>query len=105
MIHRIPFGRIELLLNKTSEGETLWINSIDDSIKNTEDLLMNYYLFAESEKSVFEDWCPYHYIVRRNSAATKSINMHKLLDPVKVLKMVLKEVEQMRSLAALQSGD
>lgn len=43
---------------------------MDLSIKNNEDLLMNYYLFKKAKKSIYEDFCPYHYIVRKGSAAT-----------------------------------
>ncbi|MBR6917899.1 MAG: glycosyltransferase, partial [Clostridia bacterium] len=40
---------------------------IDKKIKNYEDLLMNYYLFKQAKVSVYEDFCPYHYIVREGS--------------------------------------
>ena len=40
---------------------------MDLKIKNYEDLLMNYFLFKESNHSVYEDWCPYHYLVRKGS--------------------------------------
>lgn len=63
----------------------------DISIRNTEDLLMNYYLFREARQSVFEDVCPYHYIVRRNSAANASVNEHQLQDPLKVKKILFQE--------------
>lgn len=58
---------------------------MDSSIRNFEDLLMNFYLFQAAEKSVFEDICPYHYILRPGSAATGKLNEHKLLDPLRVL--------------------
>ncbi len=61
------------------------------SIKNTEDLLMNYYLFRESYKNVFEDICKYRYILNSESATGKSLNIHQLLDPLKVKKILLKE--------------
>lgn len=57
---------------------------MDTTIKINEDLLMNYYLFRESRLSVFEDWCPYHYIVRRSSASRASLNLHKIYDPIRV---------------------
>lgn len=65
--------------------------NMDLSIKNTEDLLMNYYLFKESKKSVFEDVCKYNYVVRQGSAANKRINIHQLLDPLKVKKIILED--------------
>lgn len=67
---------------------------MDDTIKTNEDLLMNYYLFKRSEKSVFEDICPYHYIVRRGSAANSGVSVHKLLDPIKVRKAILDDLEK-----------
>ncbi len=61
---------------------------MDLSIKNNEDLLMNYYLFSSSNKSVYEDFCPYHYVVRANSASTCKINKHKLGDAIKVFETI-----------------
>lgn len=63
----------------------------DASIRNTEDLLMNYYFFREAELSVYEDVCPYHYILRSGSAANASVNEHQLQDPLKVKKILFQE--------------
>jgi glycosyltransferase involved in cell wall biosynthesis len=57
---------------------------MDQSIKINEDLLMNYWLFSNSSSSVFEDMCPYHYIVRKNSAANSVLNENHLYDPLRV---------------------
>lgn len=65
---------------------------MDFEIKNTEDLLMNYYLFKQAEKSVFIDKCYYHYILRRGSAATASMNIHKFKDPLTVLKLIEEDI-------------
>ena len=35
---------------------------MDPAMKNGEDYLMNYYLFAKAERAVYEDICPYYYI-------------------------------------------
>lgn len=56
----------------------------DLSIRNMEDLLMNYYLFRAANCSVYEDVCPYHYVVRSDSAANAAVNVHKLEGPLKV---------------------
>lgn len=72
----------KLLTNMINEGE------LDCSIKNNEDLLMNYLLFKRSDKSVYEDKCFYHYILRKGSAATSNVNEQKLKDPLKVLKAI-----------------
>lgn len=57
-------------------------------IKINEDLLMNYYLFKAAKSAVYEDFCPYNYILRKGSAATSQINENKLKDPLKVLKII-----------------
>ena len=64
---------------------------MDFTIKNTEDLLMNYYLFRESNCAIYEDWCPYHYIMRKNSASHNNPSKHMLLDPIRVTKRLLSE--------------
>ena len=53
---------------------------------------MNYWLFGRADHAVFEDVCPYHYVLRRGSAATASLNEHKLLDPIRVTKAILDDV-------------
>lgn len=64
---------------------------MDKSIRINEDLLMNFYLFRQAKKAVFEDVCPYHYVLRKGSAATSRLNEHKLKDPLKVLYLLLEE--------------
>ena len=61
---------------------------MDRSVKNTEDLLMNFYIFRESDNSVFEDFCPYHYMLREGSATSATVNEHKLEDPVRVAEKI-----------------
>ena len=58
------------------------------SVKINEDLLLNYFLFKRAKCSVYEDICPYNYILRQNSAATSRINENKLKDPIKVMKII-----------------
>ena len=74
--------RASLFLNVTDNPE------MDFSLKNNEDLLMNYFLFKSSEKSVFEDFCPYQYIVRSNSASKGAVSVNKLSDPIKAAKII-----------------
>ena len=64
---------------------------MDTSIRINEDLLMNFYLFRQAKKAVFEDVCPYHYVLRKGSAATSRLNEHKLKDPLKVQHRLLEE--------------
>ena len=68
------------------EGLEEWM---DCSIKNNEDLLMNYFLFEKAEKSVFEDFCPYHYILRQGSASFRAFHEHSLFDPIRVRQQIL----------------
>ncbi len=68
-------------------------NWMDASVRINEDLLMNFFLFRQASITVFEDICPYHYVLRKGSAATSRINEHKLKDPLKVLHILLKETE------------
>lgn len=62
---------------------------MDYSIKINEDLLMNYWLFKNADRAVYEDICPYHYIVRKGSAANSGISEHKLWDPLRVTRIIL----------------
>lgn len=84
-------GLCNKLFHKALFHRLLHDGIMDTSIKNNEDLLMNYYLFKESNMSIYEDWCPYHYLVRKGSAANAKLNEHMLLDPIKTTKILLKE--------------
>ncbi len=66
-------------------------DKMDTSVKNNEDLLMNYYLFSYSKKAVYVDKCFYHYMIRNGSAATSSVNENKLRDPLRVLNNIKNE--------------
>lgn len=63
-------------------------NAMDTDIRINEDLLMNYYLFSGADTSVYEDWCPYHYIVRSGSASRAKMNKHKIYDPIRVKEII-----------------
>ena len=62
---------------------------MDFSIRNNEDMLMNYYLFSGAEKAVYEDICPYHYLFRENSAARGKLNEHRIYDRIRVRQIIL----------------
>ena len=68
---------------------------MDKSIRINEDLLMNFYLFRRSKNAIFEDVCPYRYVLRKGSAATSKLNEHKLRDPIRVLHILLEETMDM----------
>lgn len=68
------------------QGISDWM---DVKIKYNEDLLMNYYLFNRAERSVFEGNCPYHYILRQDSASCKGISENYIFDPIRVRQILL----------------
>ena len=67
---------------------------MDRNIRINEDLLMNFYLFRRAETTVFEDVCPYHYMLRKGSAATSQLNEHKLWDPLRTLQILQAETRE-----------
>ena len=77
---------------------------IDASVKINEDLLMNYYFFRRSRKSIYYDICPYHYVLRKGSTATSKINFNKLYDPIKVQNTILDDVKNDGRLADVVYG-
>lgn len=62
---------------------------IDLSVKNNEDFLMNYYLFSRAQKAVWEDVCPYHYLLRSGSASYGQLSEHSIFDPIRVRQSIL----------------
>lgn len=74
---------------------------MDYTIKINEDVLMNYYLFKASNKAVYEDFCPYHYVLRPGSAATSKLNTNKLADPLKVSEIIWRDWPCATTLARL----
>ena len=67
---------------------------MDFSIKINEDVLMNYWLFKNARKSVYDDFCPYHYIVRAGSAANSKLNEHHLRDPLRVTRSIMEDADE-----------
>ena len=76
----------KLYRRRLFEGLENWM---DTSIRNNEDLLMNYYLFNRAETGVFEGNCPYHYILRKDSASCKGITEAVIFDPIRVRRILL----------------
>ena len=87
-------GLCNKLFHKSMFHELLRSGAIDGTIRNNEDLLLNYYLFREAKKSVYEDFCPYHYVLRAGSATTNKISEHKLKDPIRVMQILLQETKE-----------
>ena len=67
---------------------------MDASIRINEDLLMNYYLFTGAKRSVFDDWCPYHYMVRSASSSRAKLNQHQIYDPIRVKDIIRRAAEE-----------
>ena len=62
---------------------------IDPAIRINEDYLMNYYLFSRAKQSVYEDVCPYCYLLRAGSASYKVLHEHSIFDPIRVRQIIL----------------
>ena len=62
---------------------------MDPAITINEDYLMNYYLFAQVKKAVFEDVCPYCYLLRSGSASYRVLHAHSIFDPITVRQTIL----------------
>ena len=86
-------GLCNKLFHKNLLHSLLQDTVIDTSIKINEDLLMNFYLFSAAETSIFEDWCPYHYIVRDGSASRSKLNLNKIYDPINVKSIIMSVAE------------
>lgn len=65
---------------------------MDRTIRINEDLLMNFYLFSAADKAVYEDWCPYHYMMRCSSATRVRLNEHRIYDPIRVKEIIRQSV-------------
>ena len=87
-------GLCNKLFRKTLFQSLLQTGTFDTSVKINEDLLMNYYLFKAANSAVYEDFCPYHYLVRSTSVTRSEFKAYKVLDPVKVCKWILEDAEQ-----------
>lgn len=55
------------LCNKLYSRKLMQNSCLDMSVLNNEDLLRNFILFSRAKKSVFEDFCGYHYLQRPGS--------------------------------------
>ena len=76
----------KLFRRELFDGLESWM---DPAIKNNEDYLMNYYLFARAQSAVFEDICPYHYILRQGSASYRKLSRNSIFDPIRVRQIIL----------------
>lgn len=87
------------LFQALSDGKTI----MDLSLKENEDLLMNYCLFRAAHRSVFEDVCPYQYQVRMTSVSHGGLKPHILSDPIRIGQLLIEDTKddpQLQLLAA-----
>lgn len=84
---KVEPGLWNKLYKKSLFKDTIADDTIPLDIKINEDLLMNYFLFKKAEISVYEDFCPYNYMLRKGSAATAKKRIH-ITDPIRVLCMI-----------------
>ncbi len=77
LFHRALFQRLKASGTK-----------LDTTVRINEDLYLNYYLFKFSQKSIYEDFCPYIYFRRDGSASRQFFNLARVVDPVKVMKHI-----------------
>ena len=84
---RIEPGLCNKLFHKTLFHSLLHGDAVPLDIKINEDLLMNYFLFKEAKQTIYEDVCPYHYMLRKGSAATSRGRNHAA-DPLRVREII-----------------
>lgn len=80
----------KLFRRELFDGMRQWM---DCSIVVNGDMLMNYYLFSRSRKTVLEDVCPYHYLIRMGSVSRRKLNQYIIYDPIRVRQMILDRCE------------
>jgi len=65
--------------------------ALDRDIRINEDLLMNFILFSDADRSIYTDQCKYHYMIRRGSAATSRPQGYKFSDPQRVMERLYQD--------------
>ena len=74
--------------------ELLQDEVMDTTIKFSEDLLMNYYLFSRANRAIYEDFCGYHYLAHGSTATRSAVRIERILDPVKVWRIILDSADK-----------
>ena len=87
------------LFSHLLSGDTI----MDMSLRENEDLLMNYCLFSCAGKSVFEDFCPYQYIIREDSSSHGGMKPHILIDPIGIGELLLADTKADEALYPLSA--
>ncbi len=81
------------LCNKIYAKHLLKNSCLDKSIVNNEDLLRNSVLFARAKRSVFEDFCGYHYWRRADSMSNNERVMQTNESVLRARKIILDNAE------------
>jgi glycosyltransferase involved in cell wall biosynthesis len=89
---RIEPGLCNKLFRRTLFDSLLQGDAVPHDIKINEDLLMNYLLFKQAEQTVYEDICPYHYLLHKGSAATTK-KRHHVTDPLRVNELIRNDLK------------
>lgn len=77
-------GLCNKLFRKNLFHQLLHGAGIPHDIKINEDLLMNYILFSQANRAVYQDRCKYHYLIRSGSASRSGLNWNRIYDPIRV---------------------
>lgn len=72
--------------------EGLW-EKMNLCLRNNSDMLMNFYLFEKAERAVYEDVCPYHYLIRQGSTSRRKLNRHIIYDPITVRQRIVEDCD------------
>lgn len=64
-------------------------DKMDTSIKNNEDILMNFFLFSQARCAIFEDICLYHYMIHHGSASRRKLDNSIIYDPIRVRQIIV----------------
>ena len=91
------------LCNKIYQRSILQDSCPDKSIVNNEDLLRNSVLFSRTDKSVFEDFCGYHYWRREDSMSNNRRTIRVQKNILKARKLILDSAWKEVRNAALES--
>ena len=94
---RIEPGLWNKLFHKRLFHSLLQEEALLENIEINEDLLMNYWLFKAADSVIYEDICPYHYILRRGSASTSKKKNHTT-DPLYVINIIKNDLQGNRLL-------
>ncbi len=77
------------LCNKLYKKEILINSCLDKTIVNNEDLLRNSVLFNRAKKSVFEDFCGYHYWRREGSMSNNERVVQNNINILRARKLIM----------------